>query len=655
MADLPAGTITLLFTDIEGSTRLWEAQSEAMATALARHDFVMRRCIEERHGHVFKTVGDAFFAAFHTAPDALAAALDAQRAMHRESWPEGAVLRVRMALHSGAVETRDGDYFGAPLNRVARLLAAGHGGQTLLSAIAYDLCRDRLPVDAIVRPLGLHGLKDLGRVETLYQVSDRDLPQAFPPLRTALAPLARASPSIAVLPFVNMSRDEENEFFADGLAEELLNLLAKIRNLRVASRTSAFSFKGKDVDIGTVARKLNVATILEGSVRKAGKRVRITAQLIEVATDSHLWSQTYDRDLDDIFAVQDDIAQAVVTELREALMGQPAEAAAGTAAAVVRAAATGRSENPEAFQLFLQAKFAGERITRESTDRAIALFQRAIEVEPTFALAWAELANMHQTQAGFAFAPIEEGIAKARQAALRSLEIAPDLAEGHLALGFILQSHDWDWEAAGASLQRALELAPSDASALRGSAVHAHIIGRVDDAVELIRRAVALDPLSPRVHRQAALIAMMAGRLDEAAASVQMAIDLAPNAGMAHGLFSIVRLLQYRLDEALTLAKAESHLVFRNAALAIICQRLALPTEAEAALRHLLDDFPDTAAFQIAEIYATRDDLDTAFRWLDRAYELRDSGLMFVATDPHLRSLHRDPRWGTLLDRMNLR
>jgi TolB-like protein/class 3 adenylate cyclase/tetratricopeptide (TPR) repeat protein len=655
MADLPAGTITLLFTDIEGSTRLWEAQSEAMATALARHDFVMRRCIEERHGHVFKTVGDAFFAAFHTAPDALAAALDAQRAMHRESWPEGAVLRVRMALHSGAVETRDGDYFGAPLNRVARLLAAGHGGQTLLSAIAYDLCRDRLPVDAIVRPLGLHGLKDLGRVETLYQVSDRDLPQAFPPLRTALAPLERASPSIAVLPFVNMSRDEENEFFADGLAEELLNLLAKIRNLRVASRTSAFSFKGKDVDIGTVARKLNVATILEGSVRKAGKRVRITAQLIEVATDSHLWSQTYDRDLDDIFAVQDDIAQAVVTELREALMGQPAEAAAGTAAAVVRAAATGRSENPEAFQLFLQAKFAGERITRESTDRAIALFQRAIEVEPTFALAWAELANMHQTQAGFAFAPIEEGIAKARQAALRSLEIAPDLAEGHLALGFILQSHDWDWEAAGASLQRALELAPSDASALRGSAVHAHIIGRVDDAVELIRRAVALDPLSPRVHRQAALIAMMAGRLDEAAASVQMAIDLAPNAGMAHGLFSIVRLLQYRLDEALTLAKAESHLVFRNAALAIICQRLALPTEAEAALRHLLDDFPDTAAFQIAEIYATRDDLDTAFRWLDRAYELRDSGLMFVATDPHLRSLHRDPRWGTLLDRMNLR
>jgi tetratricopeptide (TPR) repeat protein len=261
---------------------------------------------------------------------------------------------------------------------------------------------------------------------------------------------------------------------------------------------------------------------------------------------------------------------------------------------------------------------------------------------------------MHQTQAGFAFTPIEEGIAKARQAALRSLQIAPDLAEGHLALGFIYQSHDWDWDAAGASLRRALELAPSNASALRGSAVHAHIVGRVDDAVDLIRRAVGLDPLSARVHRQAALIAMMAGRLDEAAISVQMAIDLAPNAGMAHGLFSMVRLLQDRPDEALALAKTESHPVFRDAALAIVCRRLGPAAEGESALARLLGEFSDTAAFQIAEIYAARDEPDTAFRWLDRAHALRDSGLMFVATDPLLRSLHGDPRWGILLEKMNL-
>ena len=318
---LPTGTVTLLFTDIEGSTRLWEAQERAMGAALARHDVLLRQAIVGRGGHVFKTVGDAFCAVFHTASDGVAAALDAQRALHTERWPEPVQLRVRMALHIGAVEVRDGDYFGAPLNRVARLLATGHGGQTLLSGSMHDLCRDHLPLQASVKPLGEHGLKDITRREAVFQLCHPELPQVFPPLKAQSAPLNKDAPSIAVLPFVNMSQDVENEYFADGLSEELLNVLARMRGLRVVSRTSAFYFKGKDIDIPTVAQKLNVATILEGSVRKSGTRVRITAQLIEVATDSHLWSQTYDRELDDIFAVQDDIAQSVVKELRGALLG----------------------------------------------------------------------------------------------------------------------------------------------------------------------------------------------------------------------------------------------------------------------------------------------------------------------------------------------
>ena len=169
MADLPTGTVTLLFTDIEGSTRLWEAHAGAMRTALARHDALLRQCIDDHDGYVFKTGGDAFCATFHTAPEALAAALDAQRALQRESWPEGMQLRVRMALHSGAVELRDGDYFGGPLNRVARLLAAAHGGQTLASEATQNLCRDHLPPLATVKALGAHGLKDLERPEPVFQ------------------------------------------------------------------------------------------------------------------------------------------------------------------------------------------------------------------------------------------------------------------------------------------------------------------------------------------------------------------------------------------------------------------------------------------------------------------------------------------------------
>jgi TolB-like protein/Tfp pilus assembly protein PilF len=604
-ANLPTGTVTLLFTDIEGSTRLWEAHAAAMRTALAGHDELLRHCIDDHDGHVFKT---------------------------------------------------GGDYFGAPLNRVARLLAAGHGGQTLLSESTHDLSRDHLPPLASVKALGSHGLKDLGRPESVFQLCHPDLPQTFPPLKSQAAPAQdKETPSIAVLPFLNMSRDEENEYFADGLSEELLNVLTKIRGLRVASRTSAFSFKGKDVDIPTVAQKLNVATVLEGSVRKSGKRVRITAQLIQVASDSHLWSETYDRELDDIFAVQDDIAQSVVKELRAALMGQPAETAADSAAAAeVRQAVTGRSDNPEAFQLYLQGKFYGERVTQADSDKAIELYQRALAIDPSFALAWAGLSHIYQLQAGYGFAPIDEGYERAREAAQNALRLAPDLAEAHIALGAVLEGHEWNFTAAEASFRRALELAPGDANALRAAGQLARIRGRVDEALELIRKAIALDPLSARTHRQAAMVAVMDERFEEAAASFQLALDLAPSAGLNHAFLAITRLLQGRAQQGLALAAAESHDVFRNLAFAMIHHALGHPAESEAALQALIDGFGWTAAYQVAEAYAYRNEVDKAFEWLERAYAQRDPGVTYSATDVILRSLHGDPRWQPFMQRMGL-
>ncbi|HVO89687.1 MAG TPA: adenylate/guanylate cyclase domain-containing protein [Casimicrobiaceae bacterium] len=654
MPDTPAGTVTLLFSDIEGSTRLWETQAVAMRAALGRHDLLMRHCIEERRGYIFKTAGDAFCAAFHTASDALVAALDAQRALQREPWPEGARLAVRMALHTGAVELRDGDYFGSPLNRVARLLAAAHGGQTLLSEATHDLCRDHLPPLVGIKSLGAHALKDLERPEFVYQAGHPELPLTFPALKAQIAPLEKDAPSIAVLPFVNMSRDEENEYFADGLSEELLNVLAKIRGLRVASRTSAFSFKGKDVDIPTVARKLNVATVLEGSVRKSGKRVRITAQLIEVASDSHLWSETYDRELDDIFAVQDDIAQSVVKELRAALMGKTADDATEAAAAAVRKAATGRTENTEAFQLYLQGKFAGERLTQADTDGATALFKRALEIEPDFALAWAELARMHQLQAGYGFAPIAQGYALAREAALTALRIAPDLAEGHVELASVQLMHDWDWKAAEVSINRALAIAPGYARAVRSAASIARVQGRMDEALELSRKSVALDPLSARMHRDASIITFMTERFEECAQSLELAIGIAPNQGLAHAFLAITRLVQDRPEEALQLAERESHDVFRLLAICMITHRLGLHSESDAALRELSDVYGWTAAYQIAEACAFRGEVDNAFAWLDRGYAQRDPGMMFIKNDWLLRPLHHDARWVAMLERMGL-
>jgi len=521
--------------------------------------------------------------------------------------------------------------------------------------VTHDLCRDHLPPLASVKALGSHGLKDLGRPESVFQLCHPDLPQSFPPLKSQVAPADKEIPSIAVLPFVNMSRDEENAYFADGLSEELLNVLAKIRGLRVASRTSAFSFKGKDVDIPTVAQKLNVATVLEGSVRKSGKRVRITAQLIEVASDSHLWSETYDRELDDIFAVQDDIAQSVVKELRAALLPETAQPAASNAAAAeVRKAATGRSDNPEAFQLYLQGKFFGERITQADSDKAIDLFRQALAIDPNFALAWAGLSHIYQLQAGYGFSQIGEGFERAREAAQSALRLAPDLAEGHIALGNVLGGHDWNFTAAEASFRRALELAPGDANVLRTTAVLARILGRVDEALELTRKAVALDPLSAPTHRQAAMVAVMCERFDEAAVSFQLALDLAPTAGLNHAFLAVTRLFQGRTEEALSLAGAESHDVFRNLAFAMVHHALGHAAESDAALQALIDGFGWTAAYQIAEAYAYRNELDKAFEWLERAYAQRDPGATYTATDVILRPMHSDPRWQPFLQKMGL-
>jgi len=652
---LPSGTVTFLFTDIEGSTRLWATQHDAMRASLARHDALLREHIEAHGGHVFKTAGDAFCASFATATSAVEAALAAQRALRTERWPEGAAIHARMALHTGAAEIRDGDYFGPPLNHVARLLAVGHGGQTLVSELTHDLCRDRLPAETTLKSLGEHSLKDLSRRETVFQLCHPDLSQAFPPLKT-FAAVDENVPSIAVLPFTDLSPEKDQEYFTDGLSEELLNVLSKIRSLRVASRTSAFYFKGKDVDIPTIAQKLNVATILEGSVRKSGKRVRITAQLIQVATDSHLWSETYDRELEDIFAVQDDIAQSVVKELRTALLGEKADASAtAVAKAEVRAAAKGRGENAEAHRLYLQARFFEDRLTNEDTKKAIGFYRQAIAIDPQFALAWAGLSRSHRYQAGYSWAlDIAKDFDKAREAAERALQLEPDLAEGHASLGFIRMLHDWDWKGADESLRRALELAPGDVHVMRDRAMLLGILCRLDEALALLRRAAALDPLSVQVHRTLTATCVRADLLDEAETAGEKALELDPRGGLTHAWLGAVRLLQGRLDEAEELFRQEVHDTFRLQGLAFVFHARGNRTKSDAALSALIEKNAANGAFQIAEAYAYRDQADLAFTWLERAYAQHDAGIGMTKVARPLRSLHRDPRWEPLLAKIGL-
>jgi len=464
---------------------------------------------------------------------------------------------------------------------------------------------------------------------------------------------AEAANTIAVMPFRNLSRTEDGDYFSDGLAEELLNLLSKIKGLRVAARTSAFSFKDKQTTVAEIGRKLNVASVLEGSLRMAGNRVRIAVQLTNVADGYQLWSEVYDRPMDVIFEVQDDIAQSVVRELRQMLLGDDAGADASiNVTGEVSVASRGRAANPEAQRLMFLGRYFLDRTTREDTAKAIGYFRDALNLDPGFALGWAELARAYAVEAGRVWVPVSEGFDRARDAARRSLALEPDLAEGHAQLGRVQLTHDRDLLGAEKSYARALELAPGSSSVLDGAALLAYKLGRLQDAMDLYRGVLVQDPLSAAFWHNLGLAAHTAGLLAESERAYRKAIELVPQRSVSHALLSLVLLDQGRVDEALDQAAAEPYEMWRLWASAIVHHAARHDTESDEALRVLTEEHAAGNAYQIAEVYSIRGDIDHAFEWLERAFDERDSGLTHIRVNPHYRALHDDTRWNELLKRI---
>ena len=480
----------------------------------------------------------------------------------------------------------------------------------------------------------------------------RTLERGAPP---APKPASDRVASIAVLPFVNRSASADDEYFSDGLADELLNVLAKIKGLRVSARSSSFYFKGKDVPLAEVGRALNVATVLEGSVRKAGHRVRISVQLVKVSDSYHLWSEVYDRTLDDIFAVQDGIAQSVVKELRSTLLGEEAGPDANNEVkAEVARAGRGRGLSTEAHRLALHGRHMLERLTQDDVLRGIAYLREALQMDPDNAMAWVNLARAHLTVAGYGWGSIGDGVAAAREAAERALTIEPDLSEGHAVLGRIRLYFDWDWKGANASYGRALELAPGLAVGRHGAGILAQNEGRLEEALDLYRRAVDQDPLSAAAQQRLGIACFAAGRLAEAEATLRKSIELAPQRIVAHSSLAHVLLAQGRLDEARAEAERESLDTYRLLALTAISRAQGRPEESKEALRRLVEEDSAHGAFQIAEAYAVHDDRDAAFEWLERAYAQRDPGLAEIKGSYLLAALHGDPRWNAFMRKMGL-
>jgi serine/threonine protein kinase/Tfp pilus assembly protein PilF len=449
--------------------------------------------------------------------------------------------------------------------------------------------------------------------------------------------------SIAVLPFADLSPGKDQEYFSDGLAEELLNALARIPELHVTGRTSSFQFKGKAEDLRVIGQKLRVATLLEGSVRKAGNRVRITAQLVNATDGFHLWSETYDRDLDDIFAVQDEISRSIAKSLKVTLLGQERQPSGSPGG------------NAEAFNLYLRGRYSFDLRTKEGRAKAVADYQQALELDPGYALARVALAEVYMHQAGLGDVPFDEGYEKARREIAAVLELDPNLAVAHAALGFLKTRYDWDWSGADAAFKRALELEPGNAAVVQQASALARVLGRFDEAVQLARRAVELDPLNRFSHFVHGINAFVAGRFDEAEAAFRRVLELQPAFAGAHSFLGRVYLARSRPDAALQEIEQEQDPVWRRFGLALAYHALSRNKEADAALAELLEKNPLDGAYQIAVAYAFRGETDRAFEWLERAYARRDTGLTAVKVDPLLRkSLEHDPRYKAFLKKMRL-
>ena len=441
----------------------------------------------------------------------------------------------------------------------------------------------------------------------------------------------RSDQSIAVLPFVNMSDEKSNESFSDGISEELLNLLAKVPQLQVTARTSSFSFKGKNVAIPEIARTLHVAHVLEGSVRKAGDRVRITAQLIRAGTDTQLWSQTYDRKLDDIFAIQDEIADDVVKQLKVTLLG---------------ASPKTRQTDPAAYALYLQAVQLGRQQTAEAFQRSDALYRKVLAIDPRYVPAWTALAENFYHEADQGLLSNNEGYAQSRETATRALAIDPEYAPAHAGLGWIAMSGGAnDLAAAAQHFQRALELDPSDLYVLRTSAVLLQSLGRMDESLALDEAIVRRDPVNVTALFNLGLHQRYAGRLDAAIASYRTVLSLAPGRGGAHAQLADALLLKGDAQGALAEIQQETSEVWKMIGLPMAHYALGRKADSDDALAELIAKYEKDWSYNIAYVYADRGDADKAFAWLDKAIGYGDPGIGEVVTENLFERIHSDQRW----------
>lgn len=444
--------------------------------------------------------------------------------------------------------------------------------------------------------------------------------------------------SIAVLPFLNMSDDPDNEFFSDGLSEELLNVLTSIPELRVIARTSSFSFKGKDVDVRSIGEQLNVANVLEGSVRKSGNQVRITAQLINAGSGFHLWSESYDRTLDDIFAIQDEIAADVVAALKVSILG--------AAPQVVQT-------DPQAFSAYLQALHFYSRRSPEGYRKALDYVQQCIEIDPEYVPAWTLLSSVYANEALRGTMPFVEANELALAATERALQINPNFPYANSARAWLATTYQRDYATAALFYKRALDQSPGNPIILGNAAVLVRTLGRLDQAIDLSEQSIASNPVSGSAYVNLADQLYRSGRTSDAIEAASKALELSPADNAAMGNLAFSYLLAEQPNAAMQAIEASTVDFLTLMVSSMANYSLRQNQESDEQLRLLSERFSSTQAFYIALVHAWRGEREDAFSWLDRALD-EGQPVLGINTDPFLGSLHDDPRWEPLLARIGM-
>jgi len=684
-ADADRRLAAIMFTDMVGYSALSQRDEALALTLLREHQRLLRPIFALHAGHEVKVTGDGFLVEFASALQAVRCAIAIQKDIIARNVSEapGRRFQVRIGLHLGDVEVRDGDVFGDGVNIAARVEPLADAGGICITGPVFDQVRNKIdePLERVRRPqmknlqvpLDVYRVVlpwtegALGRARrkagaktwrrpgvvalaavllvavgvTLWR-HQRNTPQASP---AGPAAHTQDRKSVAVLPFVNMSSDKENEYFSDGITEDLIAALSKVSGLYVAARTSSFAFKGKNEDIRSIGSQLNVGTVLEGSVAKAGNQVRITAQLINIADGYHLWSDSYDRELQDIFAIRSQVAQTVAKALQVTL-------AAGERQTLEQKP----TEDVQAYQLYLKGRHATATFADPVT--AMRYLQQAIARDPNYALAYNGLAYYYWAGIDGLLSG-SEGLPRARQAAEKALQLDPSLAEAHTWLGSVHWWYERDYAAARREFETAITMQPDLASPHEVYGWYLVATGRVDEGLAESRRAVELDPLSPETNALLGANLYLTRRYDEAVRQLRAAINTDPDYTYAHLFLGRVYAHMGRFSEAVAELRTAARLAPSpepESALGRAYADAGDRSKSTEVLNHLREQMRDkfvSGAF-LATVHVGLGQVDDAFAALEEAAAQHSYYVPWWKLDPDLDPLRSDPRFTALLKKVGL-